>query len=98
MLTNPVCRDPAYAATMAEILPALVWLDKEIVMEGMAGKEFYDKCRAAEERQSQAQDVDQIPAAGMYMVERIWDSGYLHHCKIQWNSGQGMSEDRPQYK
>ena len=47
-LSNPVCDDSTYATVMAETFPALVWLDRELVGDGMPGREFYDKCSAIE--------------------------------------------------
>lgn len=70
-LSNPVCDDPTYATVMAETFPALLWLDKELVGDGMPGREFYDKCRAIEgNRKAQLQLVNH-------------ESGEVQFCRAQ---------------
>ena len=44
-LTNPVCEKPGYTATMSELLPAVVWLDREVVATGVTGSGFYKDCQ-----------------------------------------------------
>lgn len=44
-LSNPICRHQAYATTMLDIFPALVWLDREMVKDEGPGRTFYSECR-----------------------------------------------------
>ena len=49
-LSNPICNEPAYVATMCELLPSVVWLDQEVVAVEAPGGKFYKECQDIQER------------------------------------------------